>query len=304
MEATLSAVSKPRLLRVGVQQAIAASEDELAAAVEFELVSILQGPSFRGSLRSAAFLRFVVEETLAGRHDLLKERTLGVALLGKAPTYDTGADSGVRVRANEVRRRLASHYEAAAPKAGIRIELPPGAYTPKFVPVAARPAPAAPNLSAPPPMRFWQLAAPSLLAIFLALIALRGDVESNDSFSRFWNQVIAGRAEIVIAVDGDGPSSISPALADAAMPFESLASVFQVPVHIVAAAPLAPASRSCVIRMSMRQEPSEPILLRLNGAILFRGYDGVALWLWADSAERLRSAALTLASRSGFPELE
>ena len=273
MDATLSAVSKPRLLRAGVQRAIAASENEHAAAAEFELVSILRGPSFRGSSRSAAFLRFVVEETLAGRQDLLKERTLGVALLGKAPTYDTGADSGVRVRANEVRRRLASHYESAAPRAGIRIELPPGAYTPRFVPLAACPALAAPSTSAPPPMRFWQLAAPSLLAIFLALIAVRGDVESNDSFSRFWNQAIAGRTEIVIAVDGDGPSSVSPAMADAAMPLESLATVFQVPVHIVLADGLAQASRSCVIRLSLRQQPPEPVLLRLHGAAVFRGHD-------------------------------
>ena len=304
MDATLSAVSEPRLLPAGVQRAIAASENEHAAAAEFELVSILQGPSFRGSSRSAAFLRFVVEETLAGRQDLLKERTLGVALLGKAPTYDTGSDSGVRVRANEVRRRLASHYESAAPKAGIRIELPPGAYTPRFVPLAARPTPAALSISVPPPMRFWQLAAPSLLAIFLALIAVRGDVESNDSFSRFWNQAIAGRTEIVIAVDADGPSSIPPAMADAAMPFESLATVFQVPVHIVAADRRAFASGAYVIRISLQQRPSEPVLLRLNGAAVFRGHDGASLWLWADDAEHLRSAVQTLASRSEFPELE
>jgi hypothetical protein len=304
MQSVLSAVAKPRLLRAGVQQAIAAGDDELAAAAEFELVSILRGPSFRGSQRSAAFLRFVVEETLAGRQDLLKERTLGVALLGKTPAYDTGTDSGVRVRANEVRRRLSSHYESATPKAGIRIELPPGAYTPKFVPFAARQAPASPSAFAPPPMRLWQLAAPSLLAIFLALIAVRGDVEANDSFSRFWNPALAGRTAIEIVVDDSGPSAISSAMADAALPLESLATVFQVPVHIVAADRQAPAPGSYVIRMSVRQEPSERALLRLNGASVFRSRDGGTLWLWADTVEHLRSAAQTLASRSGFPEVE
>src|SRR5208283_3458438 len=226
MGALLSATAKPPLLRVGMQQAIAAGEDDLATAVEIELISILQGPSFRGSPRSAAFLHFVVEETLAGRQDLLKERTVGAAVLGKAPGYDTGADSGVRVRANEVRKRLATHYDSAAPKVGIRIELPPGTYAPRFVPFAARRAAAAPSSLAPPPMRFWQLAVPSLFAVFLALIAIRGEVESRDSFSRFWNNALAGRTQITIAVDADGASSISPAIADAAMPFESLASVF------------------------------------------------------------------------------
>jgi len=153
-------------------------------------------------------------------------------------------------------------------------------------------------------MRFWQLAAPSLLAIFLALVAVRGDVESNDSFSRFWNPALAGRTGIAIVVDTDGPSSISPAMADAAMPLESLATVFQVPVHIVAVDRQLPDPGSYVIRMSVRQEPSEQVLLRLNGASVARTRDGGTLWLWADTAEKLRSAAQTLASRSGFPEFE
>jgi hypothetical protein len=244
-----------------------------------------------------------VEETLAGRQDLLKERTVGAAVLGKSPGYDTGADSGVRVRANEVRKRLAAYYDSATPKAGIRIELPPGTYAARFVPIAAKPAPAVARSLTAPPMRLWQLAAPSLFAVFLALIAIRGDVESNDSFSRFWNHALAGRTEIAIAVDVDGPSSISPAMADAAVPLESLATVFQLPVHIVAANRPFPASDSFVIRMSTSQKPSEPVLLKLDGALLFRGKDGATLWLWADTTDKLRSAAQTLASRSGFPEV-
>src|SRR5215468_10503833 len=99
-------------LRSGVQRAIAASADDATLAVELELMSLLEGAAFRGSARSRAFLRFVVEETLSGRQDLLKERTIGAAVLGKPSDYDTGADSAVRVRANEVRKRLAAHYNA------------------------------------------------------------------------------------------------------------------------------------------------------------------------------------------------
>ena len=106
MDAILSAASKPPLLRAGIQPAIAAGENDHQASVELELIGILEGPSFRGSSRSAAFLRFVVEETLAGRQEMLKERTIGAVVLGKAPGYDTGADSGVRVRANEVRKKV------------------------------------------------------------------------------------------------------------------------------------------------------------------------------------------------------
>jgi hypothetical protein len=152
-------------------------------------------------------------------------------------------------------------------------------------------------------MRLWQLAAPSLLAAFLALIAIRSTVESNDSFSRFWDHALAGRTEVMIAVDANGTSSISPGMADAALPLESLASAFQLPVHIVAADARTSVSRSYAIRMSTRQKPAEPVLFHLNGATVFRDQEGAALWLWADTVEKLRAAAQTLASRSGFPDV-
>ncbi len=303
MNAVLSPAEKPRLLRAGVQPGIAAGDDEFSAAVAFELISILRGPSFRLSPRSTAFLRFVVEEALAGRGDLLKERTIGAAVLGKSPDYDTGADCGVRVRANDVRKRLAGHYDTEAPRAGIRIELPPGSYAPRFVPLVAQPeSGSAANLAAPP-MLLWQLAAPSLIAAFLALIAIRGGMEQSDAFSQFWNRALAGRTAISVAVDSDGPSSISLALADAAMPLESLATAFQLPVHIVAEGSKAADARAFTIRLSTRQRPSGPVLLHLGGAELFEGPDGSALWLWADTPDRLRSAAQTLASRPDFPEI-
>ncbi len=305
IDAILPASSPPRLLRAGFQPAIAAGENEFQAATELELISVLGGPSFRGSLRSAAFLRFVVEETLAGRQQSLKERTIGVRVLGKLPDYDTGADSGVRVRANEVRKRLASHYDSTPPKAGIRIELPTGTYVPGFVALAdpASP-PAVRRADEVPPMQLWQLAAPCLIAVLLALLSIRGGVEASDSYSRFWTRALAGRTAISIAVDSDGGATISPALADAAMPFQALAGVFQVPVHIVAADLRTLSPGSCVIRLSVRERPAAPALLSVNGAVVFRGHDGAAFWLWADTPEKLRSAAQTLASRSGFPEVE
>jgi hypothetical protein len=309
MDAILSSASQPPLLRSGFQAAIAAGENECQAAAQLELMSILEGAAFRGSERSAAFLRYVVEETLAGRHSLLKERTIGAAVLGKDPGYDTGSDSGVRVRASEVRKRLASHYDLAAPRAGIRIELPAGSYVPSFVTVGTAEPAVTPPVSRgapvlePPPMQLWQLAAPCVISLFLALVAIRGGVETNNSFSRFWNHALAGRTAISIAVDADGRGSISPAIADAAMPLEALANIFQVPVHIVAAE-AGPAAGSCVIRMSLREKPKEPVLISLDGATVYRGRGGVRLWLWADSTEKLRSAAQALASRSEFPEIE
>jgi hypothetical protein len=304
MQPTLSGDAEAARLRAGVQPAIAASANDATVAVELELVSILDGPAFHGSARSRAFLRFVVEEALAGRQDLLKERTIGSAVLGKPSDYDTGADSTVRVRANEVRKRLASHYDQAEPKAGIRIELPLGTYAPKFTTVAVQVAPQPEQTPHPPPMVFRQLAAPTLIALFMTLVVVRGGVESSDAFSRFWDQAMAGRTSIAVVVDSESGSAISPAMADAAMPIERLADMLHVPVHIVAAGGVENRG-AYVVRLSLTEKPIGQRPLRLAGATMFRGTPREhAVWLWAENADALRSAAQTLTSRSGFPEID
>jgi hypothetical protein len=284
---------------VGIPKAIATSANDPTFAVELELVAILDGPAFHGSARSRAFLRFVVEEKLAGRQESIKERTIGVSVLGKPSDYDTGADSTVRVRANEVRKRLAAHYDQAAPRAGIRIELPLGAYAPQFTTVA--PAAAVRPTPGPPPMLLWQLAAPTLIAIFLTLVVVRGGVESYDAFSRFWDQAMAGRTSIAVEVDSVDDSSISPPMADAAMPMERLADMLRVPVHIVAARS-GENRGALVVRLSLVDKPAGWKPLHLGAAILFRGDH--AVWVWAANPEALRAAAQTLTSRTGFPEIE
>lgn len=304
MQGTLPTNGKPTQLPAGVQRAIAASDSDTTLAIELELVSILDGPAFHSSSRSRAFLRFVVEEALAGRQDMLKERTIGVSIFGKPSDYDTGADSTVRVRANEVRKRLAGHYDVVAPNAGIRIELPLGTYAPRFTSVAAHAPAHVDEPPRPPAMLLWQLATPTLVAVFLALVAIRGGVESNDAFSRFWNHAMAGRTEIRVVVDSDAGASISPVMADAAMPMERLADMLDVPVHIVAAGGKN-VPGAYVIRLSLTEKPAGNQRLRLGGATLFRGEPrDHAVWLWAENAEALRAAAQTLTSRSGFPDLE
>ena len=85
------------------------TEPQIRRAVEFELEAICGDQQFRSSHRNCAFLRYVVTETLEGRAADLKERTLGAALFGRPISYETGTDAVVRVRANEVRKRLSSY---------------------------------------------------------------------------------------------------------------------------------------------------------------------------------------------------
>ncbi len=103
-----------------------------AVALKAHLRAIVESPAFKGSRRSQEFLQFVVQHALDGQFDELKERTLGVELFGRSPSYDTGDDAIVRVTACDVRKRLTQFYAEFGPHAEFRVELPPGSYIPEF----------------------------------------------------------------------------------------------------------------------------------------------------------------------------
>ena len=115
------------------------TEDESPAAgiqrrlqVEAELSRILQSPIFRTSKRSQEFLRYIVSTSLDGRFDELKERVIGTQVFHRLPDYDTGEYSIVRVKANELRKRLAQFYSESGDQSAVQIYLPKGSYTPEF----------------------------------------------------------------------------------------------------------------------------------------------------------------------------
>lgn len=96
------------------------------------LQEILSSPEFTASKRAQEFLQLLIEHTLADRPESLKERMIGAEMFGRPIDYDTANDAVVRVKATEVRRRLAQYYgRVIDPK--VRIELPVGSYVPKFV---------------------------------------------------------------------------------------------------------------------------------------------------------------------------
>jgi len=97
-----------------------------------ELESILSSAGFAGSKRCQEFLRLIVEHALRGEFDELRERMIGVEMFGRQVDYDTSNDAVVRVRATEVRKRLAQYYAEVEGSPAVRIELPAGSYTPKF----------------------------------------------------------------------------------------------------------------------------------------------------------------------------
>lgn len=108
-------------------------------AILEELDQILASSHFCNSKRYPALLRYIVESTLSGKSDSLKERTLGVEIFGRSADYDTNSDTIVRYTAGEVRKRLLLYYSEEAHQSEVRIFLAPGSYVPDFQPAPNKP---------------------------------------------------------------------------------------------------------------------------------------------------------------------
>jgi hypothetical protein len=100
------------------------------SALRKHLNDIIQGDAFRGSRRSAQFLQYVIEKSISQDALALKERSIGIELFGRNPSYDTSEDAIVRVTASDVRRRLLQHYGRFGDASAFRINLSPGSYIP------------------------------------------------------------------------------------------------------------------------------------------------------------------------------
>jgi Tol biopolymer transport system component len=105
---------------------------EQANLVRSALESVISSDAFAPSKRCQDFLRLVVEHALAGDLDSLSERMIGAEMFHRPVDYDTSNDAVVRVRATEVRKRLAQYYREAAQTPVVRIDLLPGSYVPEF----------------------------------------------------------------------------------------------------------------------------------------------------------------------------
>jgi len=102
-------------------------------AVGMELERIISSHHFSQSRRYPALLRFMVESTLRGETDHLRERVIGAEVFGREPSYDTNADPIVRMTAAEVRKRIAQYYHEIPQEDHVRIEVRSGSYVPIFI---------------------------------------------------------------------------------------------------------------------------------------------------------------------------
>jgi hypothetical protein len=185
-----------------------------ASLVRAQLERILASAPFRNSKRYPALLRYVVEQQLNGTAADLKERTIGIDVFGRDPSYDPGADPVVRISAGEVRKRLAQYYQEAD-ISQLRIELPLGSYHPEFVlPPPASIAPEQAALSSPVAIpsdigvrgNVRRRRTTAVVATFLTLAILIGSVilyrlaGRPTALDLFWRPVIAQNHSVLLCM--------------------------------------------------------------------------------------------------------
>jgi TolB-like protein/Tfp pilus assembly protein PilF len=164
--------------------------DVPAEEARAELDRVLAADSLRDSGLLKRFLQYVVEQTLAGKADRLKEYRLAVDVFERPASFDPRLDPVVRMAAGRLRRKLQDYYETGGRGNPLRIDIPKGAYSAVFTTLVPAPgagqvspdAPREPGSSAAsgvpsdgrPTALDWRRPAVVVLAALLTLAAAAG----------------------------------------------------------------------------------------------------------------------------------
>jgi hypothetical protein len=186
--------------------------------VRKQLRKILASQVFHNSKRYATVLKYIVDQTLEGCGDRLKERTIGIEVFHRAPDYDTAADHAVRSAVAEVRKRLAQYYLQDV-RGQLRIEVLPGSYVPQFrwaeehlssAPAASDAGPNQTGNAAAPPsvervnrrlwLRHWWLTAACLILLASLAALLVVFTRQQDTFDSFWKPILSSRAPVLLCI--------------------------------------------------------------------------------------------------------
>ena len=101
--------------------------------IQDALQRVLASRDFVNSERKRRFLKFVVQETLAGRADRIKAYSIALDAFDRDPSFNPGADPVVRIEAGRLRRCLEHYYLGEGAADRIRITIPKGGYVPQFI---------------------------------------------------------------------------------------------------------------------------------------------------------------------------
>ncbi len=117
---------------MGVSKANGSAEPLSPSQIRVALGAILDSKSFTRSDRCSQFLRYIVEQSLSGNADDLKEYSLGLEVFGRPSSFDPRTDTIVRVQARRLRKKLEEYYYNEGSADPVVIDLAKGAYVPTF----------------------------------------------------------------------------------------------------------------------------------------------------------------------------
>lgn len=101
-------------------------------SVRQALAHVIASSEFQGADRLQGFLTYVVEETLAGRGDRIRAKTIVEDVYGRSPGKGRDPMAVVRVDAGRLRRRLTDYYAGSGAGAAWQIHIDAGGYAPRF----------------------------------------------------------------------------------------------------------------------------------------------------------------------------
>ena len=137
-------MSSPDRLGVAARQGQSISIESVKRSqrIRKELKKIQASRFFRNADRMSRFLGHVVELTLEGKGDELKEYSIAIVVFDREPSFDPRLDPIVRVEARRLRKKLDEYYALEGAQDPVRIRLPKGSYAVEFDerPGTARPA--------------------------------------------------------------------------------------------------------------------------------------------------------------------
>ncbi|MDQ2947432.1 MAG: hypothetical protein M3Y27_16105 [Acidobacteriota bacterium] len=162
-----------------------------ADMVMSELSRTLGSRYFAKSGRLTAFLRYVVETTLNGKGNEIKEYLIAVDVFGKPESFDPRLDTLVRVQASKLRAKLKEYYGTDGAKDEVIIELPRGSYVPTFQLGASPQTTPSTAVARTPRILTW-------LAVPAALLVLAGVIWSIYRFAREPDTVTSNPKSIAI----------------------------------------------------------------------------------------------------------
>jgi hypothetical protein len=213
--------------------------EEARSCIHRVLQEMLISAPFRTSPQCQDLLRYIVLRSLSGEDESLRERIIGVEVFGRLPDYDQAEDPVVRIRAADVRKRIALYYESTdVDERQLKISIPSGSYRAYFEFIESgkhQSARRSPEVVAPPlgeshsisppgvvstsdksakSTRVWlgrhKIAALAITAA-LSLSIFYGLVQSTRTtpFERFWSPVLKNSSNSLIYVGSNAVYTLS-----------------------------------------------------------------------------------------------